>query len=79
MSTKSTTYRGCTFAESGTTTDVWRSAFGRSYTTLGYVWGVSGRLSKPALQRPFLVSAAACREWVIEQDALREHYAREVT
>ena len=70
MTTKS--YRGCTFSQTGTTTEVTRYAFGRSYTAIAQVWAVEGRYSKPAGQRPFLTSAAACRQWVQEQDMLAE-------
>ena len=68
-----TIYRGCTLSRTGTTTNVRRVVFGHSYQAIAYVWAISGRLSKPAGQRPFLTSEAACREFVREAD---EHNAR---
>ena len=66
----STTYKGCTYYKTSTTTDTTRYAYGTAYEAIARVWGVSGRLSKPAGQRPFLTSASACREWINEQDVL---------
>jgi hypothetical protein len=65
-----TTYAGCSFRRTNTTTDVRRVAFGRSYQTIAQVWEVEGRISKPAGRRPFLTSAAACREYVRGIDTL---------
>jgi hypothetical protein len=67
-----TTYAGCTFRRTETTTDVSRAAFGRSYTAVAHVWEVEGRIVKPAARRPFLTSAAACHEYVREQDMLSQ-------
>lgn len=71
------TYRGCEFTRTNTTTDVRRQAFGQHYTAIARVWGVSGRLGKSACKRPFLTSASDCREWVREQDDLAEYRDRE--
>jgi hypothetical protein len=65
-----TRYRGCEFSATGTTTDITRQVFGRSYQAIGYVWEVSGRQRKNACQRPCLTSASACREWIRECDEL---------
>ena len=63
-------YRGCTARPTSTTTDVRRSAFGRSYQSIGYVWVVEGRRAKSAMRRPFVTSATAVREWIYAEDAL---------
>ena len=71
-----TIYRGCTLSRTGTTTNVTRVAFGRSYRTVAQVWTISGRLTKPAGQRPFLTTEAACREYVRETDEHNERAAK---
>jgi hypothetical protein len=66
------TYRGCDFRETTTTTDVRRQAFAHGYTAIAHVWGISGRMTKSAMVRPFLTSATECREYVRSQDFLAE-------
>ena len=68
----SVSYKGCSFSRTETTTDISRSAFGRTYRAIGNVWGVSGRIQKNAMARPFLTSASQCRDYVREQDTIAE-------
>jgi hypothetical protein len=64
-------FRGCTLTQTETTTDVIKVAFGRKYQTVARVWDVTGRVTKDACARPFLTSAAAAREYVRDELALR--------
>lgn len=62
------TYRGHTARMTSTTTDVRRSAFGRTYQTVAPVWEITGGpFAKPAGQRPFLTSINAVREYIRER------------
>jgi hypothetical protein len=56
MTTRS--YSGCNFTRTNATK-------GDDYKR---VWGISGRYSKPAAQRPFLTSYTQCREYVRDHD-----------
>lgn len=80
MTTKTAaTYKGHGFRRTETTTDVTRTAFGRQYRAVECVWEVEGEYGKSAMERPFLTSEKACREYVNQRLELAAYYATQPT
>jgi len=57
-------YKKCTIERTKTTTDVYRECYGKKYTAIANVYGITGRIEKNACQTPFLTSIQDCKDFI---------------